>query len=70
MFYGKGVRPSARPCAMRRDNPDKHFISGYTGFVPRARKYMGKEFCIHSGFFCVADMEHLIRSIEESALAT
>ena len=59
MFYGKGVRPSARPCAMRRDNPDKHYISGYTGFVPRARKYMGKDFVNKLGSSVSSNMWHL-----------
>ncbi len=42
MYFPKLVQHSVSPYTMSNDQPGKHFIAGYTGFVPRARQYMGK----------------------------
>ena len=35
---------SISPFYMPDDHPQKHFMSGYTGFVPKARKYLGQSY--------------------------
>ena len=37
---------SISPFYMPDDHPQKHFMSGYTGFVPKARKYLGQSYPI------------------------
>ncbi|XP_025925006.1 protein FAM166B [Apteryx rowi] len=34
-------QPQRSPCSMEDDDPQKYFISGFTGFVPRARFLIG-----------------------------
>ena len=36
------LQHSVSPYYMSQDDPKKYFMSGYTGFVPKSRKYMGK----------------------------
>lgn len=42
MYYPKVTQHSVSPYTLRNDHPGKHFIAGYTGFVPRARQFMGE----------------------------
>ncbi|XP_065068602.1 ciliary microtubule inner protein 2B-like isoform X1 [Rhopilema esculentum] len=44
MYYPKTTQHSVSPYTLRNDHPGKHFIAGYTGFVPRARQYMGMRY--------------------------
>ena len=37
---------SISPFYMPDDHPQKHFMSGYTGFVPKAQKYLGQSYPI------------------------
>ena len=37
---------SISPFYMPDDHPQKHFMSGYTGFVPKARKHLGQSYPI------------------------
>lgn len=37
---------SISPFYMPDDHPQKYFMSGYTGFVPKARKYLGQSYPI------------------------
>lgn len=37
---------SISPFYMPDGHPEKYFVSGYTGFVPRARKYLGQSYPI------------------------
>ena len=37
---------SISPFYMPDDHPQKHFMSGYTGFVPKAQKYLGESYPI------------------------
>lgn len=42
VYYSKNApQHSLSPLTMDNENPKKFFMSGYTGFVPRARGYMG-----------------------------
>ena len=36
------LQHSISPHYMSQNDPKKYFMSGYTGFVPKSRKYMGK----------------------------
>ncbi|XP_065829586.1 ciliary microtubule inner protein 2B-like [Oscarella lobularis] len=38
----QALQHSVSPYYMRHGDPHKYFMSGYTGFVPRTRNYMGK----------------------------
>ena len=42
MYFPKAFQHSVSPYSMKNDQPGKFFISGYTGFVPRAREHMGE----------------------------
>ncbi len=42
--YGK--QHSISPFYMPDDHPQKYYMSGYTGFVPKARKYLGQSYPI------------------------
>lgn len=37
---------SISPYYMPDDHPQKYYMSGYTGFVPKARKYLGQSYPI------------------------
>ena len=37
---------SVSPFHLPNGHPDKHFMSGYTGFVPKAQKYIGRSYPI------------------------
>ncbi|XP_043835348.1 protein FAM166B isoform X2 [Dromiciops gliroides] len=41
-----GQKPKASPYSMDDQDPDKFFISGFTGYVPRARFHFGSSFPI------------------------
>lgn len=42
VYYSKNApQHSLSPLTMGNENPKKFFMSGYTGFVPRARGYIG-----------------------------
>ncbi|KGL82151.1 Protein FAM166B, partial [Tinamus guttatus] len=41
-----GFQPQRSPYSMEDDDPQKYFMSGFTGFVPRARFLIGKSYPI------------------------
>ncbi|KAM9307111.1 ciliary microtubule inner protein 2B [Pholidichthys leucotaenia] len=42
----KPFTPTGRPYSLEDDNPHKHFISGYSGHVPKSRFLIGKSYSI------------------------
>lgn len=40
---------SISPYYMPNGHPDKYFMSGYTGFIPKAQKYLGQSYPIVTG---------------------
>lgn len=45
---GYAKQHSISPYYMPDDHPQKYYMSGYTGFVPKARKYLGQSYPIIS----------------------
>ena len=43
---GYAKQHSISPYYMPDDHPQKYYMSGYTGFVPKARKYLGQSYPI------------------------